>query len=34
MTILPIKLTNGDMVIALSRIAVINLEASSLGSAS
>ena len=32
MTILPIKLTN-DMVIPLSRIAVIDLEASGLGSA-
>ena len=34
MTILPITLTNDDMVIPLSRIAVIDLEASSLGSAS
>jgi DNA polymerase III epsilon subunit-like protein len=34
MTILPIKLTNDDAVILLSRIAVIDLEASGLGSAS
>ena len=34
MTILPIKLTNDDTVIPLSRIAVIDLEASGLGSAS
>ena len=34
MTILPIKLTTDDTVIPLSRIVVIDLEASSLGSAS
>jgi hypothetical protein len=33
-TNLPIKLTTDDTVIPLSRIAVIDLEASSLGSAS
>jgi hypothetical protein len=33
-TILPIKLTNDDRVIQLSRIAVVDLEASGLGSAS
>ena len=33
-SILPIKVTNNDTVIPLSRIAVIDLEASSLGSAS
>jgi hypothetical protein len=33
-TILPIKLTGDDTVIPLSRIAVIDLEASGLGSAS